>query len=128
VQWKPALNAFAFTFADRVLAAENHHWKETASHTLRATVHAASGFGWRGECRGHDKAQSARRFGDCVVRSREAGMPVGYSMRLSAGSWYVPSVAGCCGWYMRRIGRNGPSGVGSQFAAATGDAGRSRCR
>ena len=51
-------------------------------------------------------------------------LAVGYSMRLSAGSWYVPSVAGCCGWYMRRIGRNGPSGVGSQFAAASGDVGR----
>jgi len=36
-RWKPALNAFAITFADRMPAAENL-WKMRAGNTVRGTA------------------------------------------------------------------------------------------
>ena len=47
--------------------------------------------------------------------------------RTTGGITYVPASTGSAGWYIRRIGRNGPAGVGSQFAAQSRSPGSSCC-
>jgi len=43
-----------------------------------------------------------------------------YATRVIGGSSYEPSKTASSGSYMRRIGRNAPGGVGSQFARSAG--------